>query len=211
MATAATLHIRPADHGRGMTLDEFMEAELEEGYRYELSRGVLEASYLPGEPHGLIVWRLLRLIMAYDTAHPGEIYRAGGASEFRLWLPAMISGRNPDIAIVLRNTPKDTRGLRPPALVMEVVSEGTEARDRDYVLKREEYLAYGVREYWIVDPIESVVTVLSRDGDTWAEHIFRERQQARSALLPGLEITLPDLWAAAEDRDDADLDQEEKA
>ena len=45
-----------------MTLDEFEEAGFEEGYRYELARGVLEVSEVPGEPHALIVWAILRPI-----------------------------------------------------------------------------------------------------------------------------------------------------
>ena len=39
MATAAeVLRIGPADHGRRMSLQEFLDAEEEEGYRYELAR-----------------------------------------------------------------------------------------------------------------------------------------------------------------------------
>lgn len=211
MATVTAVQIRPADHGRKMTIEEFMEAEFEAGYRYELDRGVLEVTYVPGQPHGLIVWTLLRMIVSYDTRHPGKIFQAGGASEFRLWLPAMISGRNPDIAIVLHNTPRDPRGRRPPTLVMEVVYEGTEAHERDYVTKREEYLAFGIREYWIVDPIARIVTVLVRDGDVWIEQVFRGEEQAKSTMLPGLAIALPELWAAAEDADGEDSEHEEGA
>ncbi len=198
MATVNAIRIGPADNGRRMSIDEFMEADVEEGYRYELARGVLEVTYVPGEPHGLIVWKLLRMILAFDASHPGRIFRAGCASEFRLWLPTVISGRNPDIAIVLHNTPKDPRGWRPPILVMEVVSEGSEARERDYVIKREEYLAFGIREYWIVDPEARTVTVLVRDGDAWIEQVFRAAEQATSTILPGLAIALPDLWAQIE-------------
>ncbi len=208
MSTATALRIRPADHGRKMTLEEFLEAEFEEGYRYELARGVLEVTYVPGQPHGLIVWTLLRMIVDYDARHPGKIFQAGGASEFRLWLPAMISGRNPDIGIVLRNTPKGTRGSRPATMVMEVVSEGDEAHERDYVTKREEYLAFGIREYWIVDPIAQIVSVLVRDGDAWVEQVFRGDQKAISTILPGLDIALPDIWAAARDDEEHDIENE---
>ncbi len=39
MATVATpIRIGPADHGREMTLQEFLEAEEDDGYRYELAR-----------------------------------------------------------------------------------------------------------------------------------------------------------------------------
>ena len=48
MATAATsLRIGPADHGRRMTLAEFLDAEETPGYRCELARGVIEVSEVP--------------------------------------------------------------------------------------------------------------------------------------------------------------------
>ena len=43
-----------------MTLEEFREADVEEGYRYELARGVLEVTEVPNDPHGEIVWKLLQ-------------------------------------------------------------------------------------------------------------------------------------------------------
>ena len=201
MATVATSTIRigPADHGRSMSLEEFLEAEEEEGYRYELARGVLEVTLVPDDPHGLVVWNLLAAIAVYSRAHPRIIYRAGGGSEFRLWLPAMISGRNPDVAVALCGTPKDWRGRRRPSLAFEVVSEGREGHERDYVTKRAEYLAYGLLEYWIVDLQTKTVTVLIRDGDIWVEQVYRDDQQAVSLALPGLAIRLPDLWPDVED------------
>ena len=202
MATVNAIRIGPTDHGRKMTLEEFMEADVEEGYRYELARGVLEVTEVPNDPHGEIVWKLVSTLAIYQQEHPGIIHRAGGAGEYRLWLPRMISGRNPDAAVTLRNTPKDRRGRRPPTLVMEVVSEGNEAHERDYVTKREEYLAFGIREYWIVDPVVQCVTVLVRDGDAWVEHRFREEQQASSSILPGLAIMVADLWSQVEYEDD---------
>jgi hypothetical protein len=54
-AVASRLRIGPADHGRVMTLEEFREAEEEQGYRYELARGVLEVSEVPNDPHGVVV------------------------------------------------------------------------------------------------------------------------------------------------------------
>ncbi len=188
-----------ADHGRKLTLEEFEDADFEEGYRYELARGVLEVTLVPGEPHGLIVYLFYKLLTRYDDANPGVIHRFGGASEFRLWLPAMVSGRNPDLAVALRNTPLDDRGFRPPSLAIEVVSEGDEARTRDYVTKREEYLAYGLREYWTVDRLERKVTVLRRGGDTWAESVFSDGQRAEGLVLPGFSVAVDDLWRILSD------------
>ncbi len=36
MATVTMLRIGPANHGRKMSLEEFLDADAEEGYRYEL-------------------------------------------------------------------------------------------------------------------------------------------------------------------------------
>jgi Uma2 family endonuclease len=211
MATTTAIQLGPADHGRSMSLTDFMDAETEEGYRYELARGVIEVTEVPNDPHGEIVWKLISTLALYQQAHPGIIHRAGGAGEYRLWLPAMISGRNPDVAVTLVNTPKDRRGRRPPTLVMEVVSEGSEARTRDHITKREEYLAFGIREYWIIDPEARSVFVLVRDGDTWVEQAYKDDQQASSAILPGLAVKVSDLWVDVADKEDEDSDLERQA
>lgn len=203
MASLAT-RISPADHGRTMTLEEFRDADEEPGYRYELARGVLEVINVPNDPHGQIVSNLYQALVIYKEAHPGLIQRIGGAGEFRLWLPGMASGRNPDAAVVLKGTPKDPRGRRPPSLAVEVVSVGGEARD--YETKREEYLAYGLREYWIVDPQAVKVTVLLRDGTVWLERVFQGDQTIESLVLPGFQARVSDLWIDADDEADDETD-----
>src|SRR4051812_34642107 len=179
-----------ADNGAHATLEEFIEAEFEEGFLYELSRGVIEVIEIPAPNHGRTVHRVARLFIHYDDAHPGIIdYRAGGG-ECRLRLPGMISDRHPDQAIYLDPQPPGdspwTRWI--PHIVVEIVSEGGE--ERDYVVKREEYLRAGVREYWIIDPIRRELRILSREGDVWAETVFKEDAVYRTPLLPGLEVRL---------------------
>ena len=107
MSVSTALRIGPADHGRAMTLDDFLDAEEEPGYRYELASGVLEVTNVPNDPHGLIICFLYDLIARFRMDHLGVIFRFGGAGEFRLWMPGMASGRNPDVAVVLCGTPKD--------------------------------------------------------------------------------------------------------
>src|SRR6185312_4780701 len=104
MATIAT-RIGPADHGRKMTIEEFLEVEEEPGYRYELARGVLEVTQVPNGPHGQVVYNISRIVVGYDLAHPGVIRRCGGGNEFQLVLQEMGSGRNPDFSVVLQGAP----------------------------------------------------------------------------------------------------------
>jgi Uma2 family endonuclease len=203
MATiVAPLAIGPAENGRVMTLDEFLEADIEPGYRYELARGVLEVTEVPNDPHGDVVANLYDAISRYRRENPGRVRRYGGGGEFRFWLPGMISGRNPDLGVVLRGAPKDWRGRRVPALAAEVVSSGSVKRD--YEIKREEYLAYGLFEYWIVDPLKRQGTVLTRRGDAWNEAVFRGDQVIVSLVLPGFATTVNELWINVEVDGDTD-------
>ena len=80
-----------------------------------------------------------------------------------------VTARVPDITIfsseglkeiIEKNTSTIDIDMLPPLLVVEIVSPGKEAYDRDYRYKRSEYAARGIQHYWIVDPIEKNVTVL---------------------------------------------------
>lgn len=79
----------------------------------------------------------------------------------------------------------------PPDLAVEIVSP--ESADRDYETKRARYEAHGVREYWIIDPLEHATTFLIREGDTFVErpphdHIYESR------VLPGFSLDVRWLW-----------------
>ena len=79
---------------------------------------------------------------------------------------------------------------------MEVVSQGAENRQRDYVEKRREYAEAGIAEYWIVDPQDRKVTVLTLDGQQYREHgLFGAGENASSALLAGFQVAVDDVFA----------------
>jgi Uma2 family endonuclease len=204
MATVR-LRIGPADHGRKMTLEEFWEAEEQPGCLYELARGVLEVSEIPGESHYQVVDNLHEMFSTHRRQHPNLILRIGRGSDVQYVIPELNTARHPDLAVVFRDLPhRDFRGRRMSVLGVEVVSPGSRARDRDYVDKREDYLAVGLLEYWIVDPELRQVTVLARrevEGvAAWDERSFRGEEVIVSTLLPGFEGTVAGLWA--------DLDEE---
>ncbi len=205
MATVTT-RITPADNGRRMTLEEFQEAETEEGYRYELARGVIEVTKVPGDRHGTVVSNLYTGVAIYRHTHPGVIHRFGGGSEYRLWLPGLVSGRNPDLGVSLVGQSKHFRRQGIPALVAEVVS--ARSGDRDYRVKREEYLAYGLLEYWIVDFLGRRFTLLTRNGDVWREQIIPDERAIPSVVLPGLATTVADLWANLDRYEGEEEDEE---
>ncbi|MBI4617805.1 MAG: Uma2 family endonuclease [Planctomycetes bacterium] len=173
-----------------MGLDRFARAKGIPGYLYELAKGVVTVVDIPGLPHGLVVQALDRQLRGYDLAHPGVIHYMAGEAECALRLPGMQSERHPDRAIYLSPPPEPVEPWDDwvPEIVIEVVSKGQESRD--YGEKREEYLAAGIREYWVVDPAHSSVVFLRRRGDRWAESELKGPRKYRTPLLPGFELDL---------------------
>jgi Uma2 family endonuclease len=82
----------------------------------------------------------------------------------------------------------------PPLLVVEVVSP--ESVKRDYRYKRSEYAALEIAEYWIIDPIESKVTVLLWEEGLYEEREFAGNQQIVSRSFPELVVTVEEVLAA---------------
>src|SRR6266851_2602918 len=87
--------IGPKDHGRPMRLEEFDVADGQEGYLYELSRGVVAVSDIPDLRHLVQVTAARRQFSAYDLAHPGRIYALATGSECKLLIGELESERHP--------------------------------------------------------------------------------------------------------------------
>jgi Uma2 family endonuclease len=99
--------------------------------------------------------------------------------------------RDPDL-VVLRDS-NDARQLKGywlgVDLVVEVVSEDDPERDTE--VKRVDYAEAGVLEYWIVDPFEATVMVLTLQGSEYLEvGMFRPGEQAHSQLFTGFVIAV---------------------
>ncbi|MCL2406584.1 MAG: Uma2 family endonuclease [Defluviitaleaceae bacterium] len=70
----------------------------------------------------------------------------------------------PDISIVCDLNKIKKNGIHgAPDMVVEILSQSTSKKDRGY--KKDVYEASGVKEYWIVDPLNRFIDVfLSKDG-----------------------------------------------
>ncbi len=192
MATI-TRRIGLADHGKRLTLDEFLEAEFDGRWLYELAKGVIEVTNVPGVGHALLVRQFAKLFLYYEQSHPGVIYLSGGGGECRMLMRGIQSDRHPDQSVYLVPPPS---GPHPwerwvPEIVVEVLSEGSETRD--LIEKREEYLLAGVTEYWVLDPFHRMLLILQRAGNVWRELLIPADGSYRTDLLPGLEVHVEEL------------------
>jgi len=95
--------------------------------------------------------------------------------------------------------------MPPPVLVIEIVSPGTKNEERDYRYKRSEYAARGIVEYWIIDPLQAQITVLTLVTGLYEEAVFRggdpggngEADRLISPILPSLELTVAQVFQSS--------------
>jgi Uma2 family endonuclease len=162
----------------------------------ELTDGWLEILPMPDLLHQRIVKFLLRCLDVFIIPlNRGEAQAAPLPVRFGLG-----KYREPDIGYFEAHRIMDAR--TPPDgadLVMEVVSPGQKNRERDLVDKRRDYAKAGVREYWIVDPKEETITVLTLAGKTFKVHgVFKPGEEATSKLFKGFKVAVSDVFAAGE-------------
>ncbi|MCA9268544.1 MAG: Uma2 family endonuclease [Planctomycetales bacterium] len=157
--------------------------------RIEFADGQLEFPPMPTKTHQLIVGFLYRAIFGFVAgAGLGDVFLAGYRVKV---LPGRF--REPDVVVVLtRNTPAAHERFTESAdLVVEVVSEDDPARDLE--TKRTEYAQAGIPEYWIVDPRDRSITVLTLpDGaqEYTEAGRYTEGEEAASPLLAGLAVSV---------------------
>ena len=191
------------------TESEFLALDAAAGRFVELSNGMLEFPPMPSLRHQLIFEVFYDALRAFlrRTGTPGRV--VAPPFPVRLW-PG--KWREPDV-VYLRPERITSLDQQPTGadLVIEIVSPGDGARQRDLTIKPAEYAAAGIPEYWIVDPETRTITVLTLDGvpagGPYRVHgEFRTGQTAASVLLPGFTAKVDEVLAAGEN-DAADHDQ----
>ena len=183
----------PADAGKPISRQEFYALDWERGWRFERARGRLDVMPPPRAPHRrtgrtfrhyLMLYYAARQDLVADVDQERWVETHGGDRQQGLRRrPAKLSAEGH----VRRSLgPAEDSGRR-----LRIRFPGPEARRRDYVDKRAEYHAVGVREYVIVDPGRRLVTVLRWEADGYAEAaVLGPRDISTSPLLPGLSIPL---------------------
>jgi Uma2 family endonuclease len=197
-SVTARVRLGPRAAGKLMTPEEFdatPESAWDDRFRYELINGVLVVTPLPANAEVDPNEELGYLLRSYQEYHPR------GAS-LNLTLPERIvpttNRRRADRVVWagLGRIP-DTE-TEAPAIVIEFVSASRRDQQRDYEAKRSEYLAIGVREYWIIDRFQRKMTVCRNRPAGIVEVIVPETETYETELLPGLVLPLARLLAKAD-------------
>lgn len=192
---ARRLRLSPRSAGMLLTPAEFDRARGVPGWRYELINGVLVVSPTPSRKERHPNEELGYWLRQYRAGHP-----RGSALDVTLHEEEIEIGptrRRLDRAIWC-GLGRDPRPGETPTIAVEFVSAGKVDQLRDYVVKRGEYRAAGMREYWVIDRFRRSLTVYVFGGPEDEEHLIPEGQTYESPLLPGFVLDVKALLAFAD-------------
>jgi len=178
----------PLPKERIYTIDDIYA--LPEGVRAELIDGQIYNMAPPSRQHQRIITELATIINNHIKSNNGKC--EVNVSPFAVFLNEDDAKYlEPDISVVCDKNKLDDKGCHgAPDWIIEVVSPSNSSYD--YVLKLNKYMAAGVREYWIVNPIDKAITIYFFEGGKFAQHyIFRDKVKVN--IYNNLEIDFSQL------------------
>ncbi len=184
-----------SQRGTRLTYDDFVRIP-DDGLRHEIIDGVHYVTPCPNLSHQELVGRLHLSLGGFveDRIDRGLVILAPFDVVF-----SFHDVVEPDLVFVAPDqmeilTDKNIQGT--PALVIEVLSPSTRARDRRVKLRL--YERFGVREYWLVDPDPRAVIVYRRiTGATFPGPVTLTadaHDALETPLLPGWSLAMQRLF-----------------
>ncbi len=167
----------------------------EDGRRYELYDGEVLVVASPMPLHQLVSRRLAALFESLVAAHGGIFLTAPidiVFSEYDVLMPDLVFFVQDRKHLVQLKAPiRDA-----PDLAVEILSPSTAATDRGR--KMQMFARYGVREYWITDPVEERLEIhrLVRGGYELAQ-TATGAVAIRSTVLPEVDVLVESLFPRA--------------
>ena len=180
---------------RCMTLEEYLRYDDGTDTRYELVEGVLVAMGAEYPINSTIASFLFAVFLGlgipyYCLAIGHQI--AVSSTKATARQPDLVVHTEASAAAILSGSRLLMPEMPLPRLVVEVVSNSNTdqtSRNRDYSDKRSEYAMRGIPEYWLIDPDQQVVLILTLHGAEYVEHRFEPKQMIVSPTFPDLKLT----------------------
>jgi len=168
--------------------------KIDDDRRYEIIDGELyDMGPAPGTPHQSVLVELITLFHTWFKERTCKVFAA--PFDVRLNRKSknnedIIHVVQPDILIVCDPEKLDEHGcLGAPDLIVEILSPSSASRD--HIKKRHLYEENGVREYWLVDPTNRIITVysLGKNGKFTASQVYDAEAEITSTAFPEMKIS----------------------
>jgi len=161
---------------------------------WEIIDGVPYMQAAPSWQHQAVLVELSRQFSNYFVNKSCKVF----AAPFDVCLEESEDSRQvvqPDIVIVCDPSKlKKTGYFGIPSLVVEIVSPSTARIDR--ITKFNKYKNVGVKEYWIIEPIDKIIQVFTLlDDKSYKMEIYEEDDKTIDVyLFPGLQIDITTIF-----------------
>ncbi len=177
--------------GTRMTLAEYRNLPETDGGVWELINGELYQMPAATLEHQFLMDFLVRMInnlMTVVRPAPGLAFSNSGLALSDLYVPTpdIIYLRSENLSLINHGY---VEGI--PDLVVEILSSD---RNRDLVMKRDLYAGAGIPEYWILDPVNDMLTVLELSGNEYVERTLGRDDTLATAAIPGFALPLEQLF-----------------
>ncbi|MCJ8007853.1 Uma2 family endonuclease [Lederbergia wuyishanensis] len=179
-----------------VTLNEFLQIRENTEELLEYIDGFIYMSPSPSIRHQRISRKLLVQLDRFLEGKPCEVFSAPIDIELK---NDEMDGTKiviPDLSVICdKEGFTDAKYVGVPSLIIEILSPSNQSHD--LITKLNIYMTYGVKEYWIVNPILQSITVYTlNDEDMYEQHDMKtEIGQIHSSFLEEFCIELKELFS----------------
>ena len=179
-----------------ITFEEYQEMEFPDNdpFIYELINGVLMKKQAPTSKHQTAVTKIL---FAFETVVQTHDKGFAFTSPIDVFFDKY-NNTQPDVLFIKKERDfliDPTNGIvGAPDIIVEVISPSSVRVDKKD--KKALYLSFGVKEFWLVDPVyqELLLYVLDNDQYVLKQELFSEGK-IESSVLPELNLDLKHVFA----------------
>src|SRR5690606_11223979 len=180
----------------GYSYADYLTWQLDE--MVEIIKGRLfKMTAAPSRLHQKVSLKLASSLLQFLQGRTCEVYTA----PFDVRLPKA-STRNeeiytvvqPDICVICDKDKLDDAGcIGAPDLIVEILSPGNNQKELQH--KYEVYQESGVKEYWIIQPIEQTLLIYTlQNGRYVSSRLMTSGDVVTSSVLPGFSLDLEDFF-----------------
>ena len=173
------------------TYQDYLELP-DDGKRYEIISGDLIMPPAPKTIHQKVALKIeYELLKFNDKETKGELFHAPYdviMSDMNVVQPDILFVKTENLGIV---TDKNIDGA--PDLIIEILSPSSGYYDQ--IKKKETYARFGVKEFWIVDPIkQSIEIFLNKENEFELKQRLNREGEATSEVLNGFHVDLEEIF-----------------
>ena len=179
-----------------ITFDEYLQIRENTEELLEYIDGFIYMSPSPSTRHQRISRKLLVQLDRFFEGKPCEVFSAPFDIELKNEKRDGTKIFIPDLSVICdKKGFTDSRYVGVPSLIIEILSPTNQSHD--LITKLNIYMEYGVKEYWIVNPMLLSITVYKlNEENMYEQHDMKtEIGKIHSGFLDGFTIELKEIFS----------------